>query len=112
MKGPYSLGTYSQLPPPTAFGWERTGPARGKTYRVTQAFRDADGHEHLPGETWMFLGGMFNKFDDEWTLCVRFASGEEWRIPLGWGADRQENVLEHWQDYLEQEDSATARGAP
>lgn len=112
MQGPYSPGTFSKLPAPSELSWERTGPARGQTYRVIKAFDDADGHEHPVGERWLFLGGMFNKFDDEWTLCVQLSSGEEWKIPLSWRADKQGNVLEHWQAYLTHDKLVAGRGTP
>ena len=100
MKGPYAPETFAGLPAPSEVSWERSGPVRGQTYRVSEAFEDADGHNHPVGETWLFLGAMFNKFDDEWQLCVRLPSGEEWIIPLGWSADKQGHTLQRWQHYL------------
>src|SRR5581483_8327776 len=97
MQGPYNVGTFSNLPAPSDWSWERTRLARGKTYRVIRSFADADGQEPPVGEEWVFLGEMFNKFDDELTVCIRSGGDEEWRIPFIWRADKQEEVLEHWQ---------------
>lgn len=100
MQGPYNLGTFGSLPTPSEGGWERGRLARGQTYRVVKAFHDADGQEHLVGEEWLFLGAMFNKFDDELAICIRLVGGEEWKIPLIWSEDEQGDTLENWQNYV------------
>jgi hypothetical protein len=99
MQGPYGRGTLD-LPPPSEWSWERNQLARGQTYRVSKAFEDADGDVHPVGEAWVFLGAMFNKFDDELTLCVRLPSGTEWKIPLLWRPDQQAAVIDRWSEFM------------
>jgi hypothetical protein len=79
---------------------ERTRLVRGGRYRVTKAFRDADGDEHLTGEEWIFVSTLFSKFDDELTLCIRDVGGNEWKIPLDWKINNQQDVIENWQQYV------------
>jgi hypothetical protein len=75
---------------------------QGARYRVIRRFQDADGTLHPTGEEWMFVGGIFSKFDDEMTLCIQKSDGNDWKIPLSWRIEEQKSVLEHPQEYLEQ----------
>jgi len=100
MQGPYSQGTLANLSAPSNGDWERGRLVRGQAYRVIMPFQDADGQDHPVGETWIFLGQMFNKFDDELVLCVRIDGEAEWKIPLVWQANKQEDVIENWRHYL------------
>jgi hypothetical protein len=102
MQGPYSQGTYTGLPAPSVGAWEQYRLVRGNAYRVIKTFNDADNHNHPVGETWIFLGAMFNKFDNELVLCVRLAESAEWKIPLIWQTDKQQDVIESWKAYLAQ----------
>jgi hypothetical protein len=103
MQGPYHAGTFSDLPPTSSWNWERGQFERGQVYRIIKAFADADGATHPVGEKWRFLGGGFNKFDDEVILCVQFPSGEEWKISLIWREDFQARVINSWSDYIARE---------
>ena len=101
MQGPYREGTFARVLSPSPGIWERLSlVARGQAYRVIKPFQDADGQDHPTGETWTFLGAMFNKFDNELVVCVRLPSSAEWKIPLISQADKQEDVIEHWKAYL------------
>ena len=101
MEGPYPNGTYWYLEiPPTEWDWERGRLIRGERYRIIQPFTDANGDEHPVGEEWLFLRAMFSRFDDLLILCVRFSSGEEWKIPLLWKKDKQEDIIEHYRNYM------------
>ena len=100
MQGPYGRGTFRHLPPPDNWSWETGLLERGRVYRATRAFTDADGTDHPVGEAWQFLGEMFNKFEDELILCVKFPSGKEWKIPLIWSADRQAEIINRFSDHV------------
>ena len=56
--------------------WESHYFIRDQDYRVNIPFVDADGTPQVFGEEWTFVGSKFSKFEDEYTLCVRFRSGE------------------------------------
>ncbi|HMD54883.1 MAG TPA: hypothetical protein VKJ65_10070 [Phycisphaerae bacterium] len=101
MQGPYPNGTswYLEIPP-TEWDWERDRLIRGERYRIIKPFVDADGDEHPIGEEWLFLRAMYSQFDDLLTLCVCFPSGDEWKIPLLWNKDKQQDIIEHWSDYM------------
>jgi hypothetical protein len=98
MIGPHPRGTFKPIVPPSA--WEASRMVRGKQYQVIKAFKDANGDEHLVGENWVFLMKMFNRFDDELNLCVLSASGEEWRIPLIWKREGEQEVIENVARYV------------
>jgi len=51
-----------------------------------------------------FLSSLFSKFEDELVLCVRI-QGNDWKIPMVWSADKQQDVIEHWEEYVERIDS-------
>lgn len=101
MQGPYKIGSIGSRVPPSGWDWERTHLVRGERYRVIKPFVDADGNDHPPGEEWQFLSSMFSKFNDLLILCVRFQSGD-WKIPLEWTPDKQQHVIEGWQEYVQQ----------
>jgi hypothetical protein len=100
MDGPYVPGTYKALVPPSQWDWERSHLVRGQRYRVVKAFVDAEGDQHPVGEDWVFLMGMFSRFDNELSLCVRLASGDEWRIPLVWKPEAQQEIIENFLQYV------------
>jgi hypothetical protein len=100
MNGPHELGTHTPQTPASQYDWESSFIARGQTYRVTRSFCDADGDHHHVGEEWLFIMSMFNRFDDELTLCVRSVSDEEWRIPLIWKPENQQDIIEDFKQYI------------
>ena len=103
MIGPHPAGTFKPIVPPS--GWEVGRMVRGKRYRVIYAFKDADGDEHPVGENFVFLAEMFNHFDNEVNICVQSASGKEWRIPLVWKPDAQQEIIENIARYLSSVDA-------
>jgi hypothetical protein len=96
MNGPYAPGTCNPVAHSSQWDWEGKHLIRGQQYRVVKPFVDADGDHHLTGEEWVFLMGMFSRFDDELTLCVRLAPGDEWKIPLLWKPEAQQAVIENF----------------
>lgn len=100
MKGPYPAGTLDCSFVPSEWAWETNRMKRSQKYRITKSFLDADGDEHAIGEEWEFLASTFSRLDDELTLCVRFWSRDEWRIPLIWKPDAQQDIVEHFLDYV------------
>ncbi len=102
MKGPYSAGTHDYGVPPTQRDWEFGRLERGHRYRVVKAFVDADGDRHDVGEEWVFVTQMFSKLDDELTICVRSESNEEWRIPMSWKPDAQQDTIEGFRHYVKE----------
>jgi hypothetical protein len=100
VQGPYKSGSIGSPVPPSEGDWEGGRLVRGGRYRVTKSFQDADGDEHPIGEDWTFVSTLFSKFDDELTLCIRDAGGNERKIPLKWKVDSQQDVLANWQGYF------------
>jgi hypothetical protein len=96
--GPYSRGTFNAIV--SLSTWEAGRMVRGGQYRVIKPFNDADGDDHQVGEKWEFLLAMFNRVEDELSLCVLSASGEQWRIPLIWKPDAQQEVIEDFARYV------------
>jgi hypothetical protein len=88
------------IPSPPVYRETTGGLVRGQAYRVTRHFVDAEGDAHPVGEEWVFLGGTFNKFEDEVGIWVRLASGEEWNLPSIWTPDKQQGVIEHLREYV------------
>jgi hypothetical protein len=107
MNGPYAPDTFKNLISPSQSEWEKNRLVRGQHYRVVQSFVDADGDKHPVGEDWVFITSMFSRFDDELTLCVRLVSGDEWKIPLVWKPEAQQEVIE---DFLQYVASVTTAG--
>lgn len=101
MQGPYKTGSLGGHTPPTSDSWEsRHGLIRGKKYRVTKDFVDLDGDIHRAGEEWLFVAGLFSKFDDEITICIHQEGNEDWKIPLSLDSKKQGLVIENIQDYV------------
>ncbi|MDA0659333.1 MAG: hypothetical protein O2931_13135 [Planctomycetota bacterium] len=100
MNGPHKSGTFKSDCLPSELAWETQFLKRGRTYTVTKWFVDADNDAHAVGEEWTFIASMFSRFDDELTLCVRFATCEEWTIPLLWNTDSQADVIENFSGYV------------
>ena len=86
--------------PGTGTSWEARHARRGQRFEVIQAFNDADGDLHDPGECWTLIGTGFNKFEDMMWLGVRMADETEWLLPLDWRNGSQADVLEHWERYV------------
>jgi hypothetical protein len=80
--------------------WEQLHAKPGATFEVAQAFEDADGDLHRPGERWTLLGTSFDKAEDVLWLGVRGPGGGEWLMPLDWRKGRQSDVLERWESYV------------
>ena len=68
---------------------------------VVEAFTDADGDLHPIGEAWTFEGLWFNKFNNEVTVFVTPSGGPSQTIPLLWMPDRQQDVIQHFDTYLQ-----------
>ncbi len=101
MQGPYEAGSIDSHIPPSAESWEsRHGLIREKRYRVMKDFIDLDGDNHPSGEEWLFVAGLFSKFDDEITICIRRDGNDDWKIPLSWNAEQQQHVIENIADYV------------
>lgn len=101
MQGPFSSGTIRSPVPPSDNSWEtRHGLIREHKYRVVDAFVDADGDLHSVGEEWIFICGMFSKFDDQITVCVRRENDGDWKIPLIWNRQDQQKVIENFESYV------------
>lgn len=73
---------------------------RGQRYRVAEIFIDADGDSYAVGEEWTFICGMFSKFDNEIIVCVRLQTGEDWKIPLIWDRQHQQEIIENFERYV------------
>ena len=98
MDGPYATGNFKVFL--SAASYLGRGLISGKSYRVTKAFKDADGHDHPIGEQWVYLGSMFDRNYNDVSFCVRLGAAEEWRIPLIWKQEQQGDVVDHWDKYL------------
>jgi hypothetical protein len=100
VQGPFKTGTLVNSVTRVQGHWESRSFVRGEIYRVVKSFVDAEGDPHLVGESWIFIGAMFSKFDNELTVCIRLMSGEEWKFSLIWKKDKQQDVIEHWRQYV------------
>lgn len=101
MRGPYETGATASPVPASSDSWEqRHGLLRGRDYRVAKAFVDADGDTHSIGEQWSFVCGMFSKFDNEITICARRRDGGDWKIPLVWDRESQQDIIENIEAYI------------
>ena len=65
----------------------------GRRYSVKASFADADGDQHDYGESWVYRGCWFSRYDDLVTLFVTDKDGYKLKIPLLWRANAQEHVL-------------------
>jgi hypothetical protein len=72
----------------------------GRRYRVTKNFTDYDGDQHLPGESWIYLGHNFLPYDNGLSLFVSLDANQEWHIRMQWRAGEQGIIIDHFQDYL------------
>lgn len=103
MNGPFTIGTHGIFPGrPTAWDWETGRLWRGKRYRVSNSFVDAEGDQHLAGEEWLFIGTMFSPHDEMMILCVKTDNNEEGRLPLLWMEDAQLHIIENIHQYVSQ----------
>jgi hypothetical protein len=101
MKGPFPKGTFDSSGPVSEWSWEKDQLVRGQQYRIIKSFADAHGDWHIAGEQWIFLRSMFNKFDNEFILCVQSGDGNEWTISLLWRPGQQIDVIENLSDYVQ-----------
>ena len=97
MIGPFAKGHW------TARGGDRAFQQldAGKRYAVIQPFTDFDGDAHPVGEEWIFLGAAFLPYDDGQSLFVSLDGEREWHIRLQWRPDRQGNILDHFERYVQ-----------
>ena len=72
----------------------------GRWYRVTKAFRDYDGDEHPPGETWRYLGHNFLPYEDGLSLFVSLDGDQEWQIRMRWAREDQAAIIDAINDYV------------
>lgn len=100
MKGPYPPGTWTGHTPTSQWDWERGRLERGRAYRVTREFVDAEGDRHQAGEEWTFVMSLYSQFDDELTLCLRSASNEEWSFSLLRRPGGQTELIDSFSDYV------------
>jgi hypothetical protein len=72
---------------------------RGQRYCVVREFTDYDGHQHLVGETWYFVGTTFVPYHDGLTLHVLVQG-----LPLGYRfqqvPEEQQDLLSNFTDYV------------
>ena len=102
MQGPFPRGTHNGLYPVGHWEGQCSGLIRGEWYRIVRPFVDADGDLHPVGEEWLFIASMFSPHDDELLIAVRKNAGDEWRILLHWTPEHQQDVAEHFSQYVAQ----------
>jgi hypothetical protein len=103
MKGPYHNQGTAKSAFPDPWPWEYGRVVRGRWYRVTKPFVDADGDTHAVGEEWQFIKSSFLPYDEFYILFVRLRDDPgEWRIKLRWRDDTpsESEILEHFADYV------------
>jgi hypothetical protein len=71
-------------------------------YRVVKAFVDADGTLHPVGEEWTYIDRKFSRFEDEYIVSVRFASGLAGSFGLICEEDKQYAIVRHFDEYVTQ----------
>jgi hypothetical protein len=71
-----------------------------KWYRVIKSFDDYDGHSHLEGEEWLFLGYSFTPYDDGLSWFVSFDGKSEWCIPMQWNKISQGIIIDSLSEYI------------
>src|SRR5260221_10518727 len=79
--------------------WERCNLKRGQGYRVTKAFTDADGMQHVAGEEWAFIGSKFSRFEDEYILSICIEPSSIQSLRLSCAVDQQDEVVKHFGEY-------------
>jgi hypothetical protein len=72
----------------------------GRVYRVTAAFTDYDGKIHPAGETWLFVNKGFQPHEDGLALIIE-QDGQQNTLRLQWRAETQQQIIEHFGDYVE-----------
>lgn len=85
--------------------WEHDGYGfqsltRGRRYRVVKAFRDYDGDEYAPGETWIYLGHNFLPYEDGLSLFVSLDGDQEWHIRMRWAREDQAAIIDAIGEYV------------
>jgi hypothetical protein len=101
MNGPFLTGSNPVIIAPSKWDWESSMLHRQSRYRVIQSFVDADGDRHPVGEEWLFVGSTFCRYDEELTLVVRLAEGTEWKIPLVWRPEFQQETIDSFRNFIQ-----------
>ncbi len=102
MKGPCKIDEIITVTPPSPDSWEvRHGLTRNVRYRVKKDFFDSDKNIHAAGEEWIFVAGMYSKFDGDMTICIRLDDESEWKISLNWDNPMQGEIIENIENYIE-----------
>lgn len=71
---------------------------------VVVEFADYDGDIHRAGESWTFLGANVLPNEDGQSLFVSCDDEREWHIRLQWRDEKQAEVLDHFERYVEAEE--------
>jgi hypothetical protein len=101
MRGPLQKASCENPIPPSEGKWEKRNLERGRRYRVNKAFTDSDGDNHQIGEEWVFVSSMYSKFDELLTLCIQDSTGQYWQLPLFWKKEKQGEIIEHIDKFVE-----------
>lgn len=88
MQGPFPIGHFRLAQGVSFYDWESRTLRRGRFYKVSTSFCDADSDRHDVGEHWKFIGSSFFAFDDLLTLFVVMCDSE-YAIPLVWRVGQQ-----------------------
>jgi hypothetical protein len=103
MKGPYPAEVNVEANFDVPWPHDIAHLVRGKWYRVTKPFLDADGDMHAIGEEWQFIKSTFSHYDEDYFLFFRLRDdSSEWRIMLGSRNDipSESEIIEHFEDYV------------
>lgn len=104
VKGPYPIEAKSDANIDVPWPRDIGRVVRGKWYRVTKSFVDADGDTHAVGEEWQFIKSTFFPYDEDHFLFVRLRGNpdSEWRIRLGSRNDipSESEIIENFDDYV------------
>jgi hypothetical protein len=106
MRGPFSLGTWSNYPQTWDLGKHVHRLIRGQRHRVGNEFGDADGDRHPKGEEWIFLTAFFDRNQEAVVLCVRMICDStpdegETTITLLARDAAQARVIDRFLEYVE-----------
>lgn len=72
----------------------------GNTYVVCKDFKDFDGHWHLVGERWKFLGYSFFPYENGLSLFVSLDDHSEWHIRMQWTEEEQGPIVDALEEYV------------
>jgi hypothetical protein len=102
MIGPFEQGHWSKNGAKRSFG----AMVVGERYVVAMSFADFDGDVHPVGESWTFLGAAFLPYEDGQSLFVSLDGKREWHIRLQWRTEEQAKILDHFEKYVQLENSS------